>query len=87
MTVMTTGCRRRCARQMLPGCAGQFAMVWCRGIFLGDRLEVPAGVLGCVAGQPGIADPSCVRRCAGHRLVVPGLGERGGQKQPPCAVT
>ena len=54
--------------------------------FLGDPLEVPAGALGSVAGSPGIADPWCVSRCAGHRLAVPGLGERGGQRQPPCAV-
>ena len=71
---------------MLPGCAGQLVTVRYLGIFLGDRLEVPAGVLGFVAGPPGIAGPWCVRRCAGHRLAVPGPGERGGQRQPPCAV-
>jgi len=52
---MTTGDRRRRARQMLPGRAGQVVTVRYRGIFLGDRLEVPAGA------------PRLCGRAAGHR--------------------
>jgi len=57
MTPMTAGDRRRRARQMLPGRAGQLVTVRYLGIFLGDRLEVSAGVLGSSARPPGIADP------------------------------
>lgn len=32
------------------------------GLFLEDPLDVPAVVAGFVAGQLGIADPSCVKR-------------------------
>jgi hypothetical protein len=65
--------RWRRARRMLPGCAVQVVTVRYPGIFLGDPLEVPARVLGYVAWEPGTADPSCVRPCAGRRLTVPGV--------------
>ena len=34
----------------------------CSGLFLEDPLDVPAVVVDFVAGQLGIADPSCVKR-------------------------
>ena len=83
MTPMTTSDRRRRARHMLPGSAVQLVTVRYLGIFLSDPLEVSAGghrLCGRAAGHRG---PSCV----GRWLAVPGLDERGGQKQPPCAVT
>ena len=72
---------------MLPGYAGQVVTVRYLRIFLGDRLKVPAEaprLCGRVAGHRGSVGRQPLR---GHRLAVPGLGERGGQRQPPCAVT
>jgi hypothetical protein len=89
MTLMTTSDRRRHARQMLPGCAGQVVTARYRGTLLGDRLGVPAGVLDSVAGRPG----GRASRIYRGSVAAPGTGPRcpagggGGQKQPPCAVT
>jgi hypothetical protein len=72
MTPMTTSDRRRRAQPCCPAFAGQLVTVRYLGTFLGDPLEVPAGILGYVAGQLGVANPSCVRRCGGQKQPVGG---------------
>jgi len=53
---------RRRGDQMRLGFALQMVTVRYLGCFLTDPLDVPAEVLDLVAGQLGIADPSCVKR-------------------------
>ena len=69
MTPMTASDRRRRARHMLPGFGVQLVTVRYLGIFLNDPLEVPAGVIGSVAGQRA----SRIRRASG---AAPGVGPR-----------
>jgi TnpA family transposase len=53
---------RRRGEHMRLGFALQMVTVRYLGCFLTDPLDVPAEVLDVVAGQLGIADPSCVKR-------------------------
>jgi TnpA family transposase len=53
---------RRRGDHMKLGFALQLVTVRYLGLFLEDPLDVPAVVAGFVAGQLGIADPSCVKR-------------------------
>jgi hypothetical protein len=69
-----------------PAFAVQVVTLRYLGDFLGDPLEVPAGVLDYVAGQSA---SRIGRAPAAARAPVGGArpGERGGQKQPSFAVT
>jgi hypothetical protein len=49
------------------GFALQLVTVRHVGAFLADPLDVPLVVLGYVAAQIGVADPSCVKRYTGCR--------------------
>ena len=53
---------RRRGDHMKLGFALQLVTVRYVGLFLEDPLDVPAMVVDFVAGQLGIADPSCVKR-------------------------
>jgi TnpA family transposase len=53
---------RRRGDHMKLGFALQLVTVRYLGLFLEDPLDVPAVVAGFVAGQLGIAGPSCVKR-------------------------
>jgi hypothetical protein len=53
---------RRRGEHMKLGFGLQLVTVRWTGAFLEDPLDVPAVVLDFVAGQLGVADPSCVKR-------------------------
>ena len=62
------GRRRRDARAL--GYGLQFGTVRFLGTFLTDPLEVPWSVVVFVAGQFGIADPSCVKDYGSRPITV-----------------